>query len=132
MPPKFDFRFLAKGTLQEGYPQIISEIGSLPGTRTGAAAWTETKEVAKDIAKTGENILEPRETAKPGALQTIMAEAVVQLPFFGIPQHLVSLRGFLKPFFGFCIIWVPVRVKFEGQLPVGLLDFLFAGFPAYL
>ncbi len=63
-------------------------------------------------------------------LDTFFALLIVNSSFFGICQRLISQRDFLK--LGFCafrVVWILVRVVFDGHFFESAFDFRFVRIP---
>ena len=129
-PGNFQFHFFTLGRFHERNGEIITKIRSFPGPRRSTPAPSAKPEkVFKDIPETGKNIFKSAKPAEAGILQPLMAEPVIKIPFLGIMKDLIGLGRFLKPFFGFFISGIAVRMILESHFPVGFLDFLFIGLP---
>jgi hypothetical protein len=104
--------------------EVITGTGSGPGTRRTSES--EPEKLLKDVTERAEDILIAPEPAEAGTPQPFMPIGVVNLPFLGVPQDLISFGGFLEAFLGFLVARVSIGMVFEGQFSVGLLDlFLF-------
>ena len=57
-----------------------------------------------------------------------MPESVVELFFFNVRQHVISLSCFFELFFGFLVSGISVGMILEGHFTIGRLEFHFPGF----
>ena len=100
--------------------QVITRLRSVPAGL--APGRTESEQVAENISETGKNIFESAKTRKAGAFQPLVPILVVDTALFIIPEDLVCFGSFLELFFGFPVSRVSVRMKLQGQFPIGLFQ----------
>ena len=60
--------------------------------------------------------------------ELIRPEVIVLLSFSRIAKHCIGLAYVLEFFFSHRIVWIPVRMIFQGQFAVGLFYLLRIGF----
>jgi hypothetical protein len=129
-PRNFNFHLLPLGRFHKGNRKIVTKVRSLPGSGLSSpASLPEAKKVFKNIPETGKNIFKTAEAAETGALQSFMAEPIIEIPLLRIMQNLIGLGCFFKPFLSPFISWIPVRVVLKGHFTVGLFNFFFIGLP---
>ena len=131
-----DFLFAAQRGFFERDFQIVTQIvAALRLRRILAAAEDIFKNAAAAAAENlAENFERDRGSRRrsrraTGALARVkggVAVLVVGGAFLRVAQRLVGLAQFLEFFLGGLVARIFVRVKFDGQLAVGLLDFLVA------
>ena len=122
-----DLLFDAAGDLFQGQLDLDAQVGALHApTTTTAAARTAAEGAAKDVAELAEDVLHvhPPETgtAARSAAQAVVTEAVVLGALLVVLEHFIGLCGLLELLFRRRVARVFVRVVFEGQFAVGLLD----------
>ena len=97
-------------------------------------AFKNAAAAAEDLAENVERIVKAaaEAAARPARarIERGVAVLVVGGAFLRIAQRLVSLAEFLEFFLGGLVARIFVRMKFHGQLAVGLLDFLVVGLAA--
>ena len=109
----------------EGDLQIVLQIGAalpLPAPAPGTRAEKVGEDVPEDVA----------ETAETGGLAAAhpfrdMTELIVLRPFDPVAEHRVGLGGILELLLGGGVSGISVRMVFQRDLAVGLLDFVFRG-----
>jgi len=126
-PGDFDFYLGTKNGVFKFYGEIISKVGSSlglipssPAGRTENVA--ESKKVTQDVAEIAKNI--GVKSTESASAQAGMAETIVVGPFIRITQDTIGLSSLFEVFLRTFIPWVTVRMEFNGQFPVGTLDFL--------
>ena len=110
----------------ERYPQVAAlDHRTAPGTAAPEARKAET---AENIPELAENIFHAHAAhtaAEPsGSAHARMAKLVVTLLLFRIAQNPVGFRRFLELFFRLLVTRIAVRMIFERQFAVRLLDFV--------
>jgi hypothetical protein len=60
-----------------------------------------------------------------------VAVKIIKTPFFGIVQNFVSLGRFLELFFRLFVPGIAVRMVFQGELALLLLDLFRGGVPGH-
>ena len=99
-------------------------------TASTAENITKPKQVAENVFNATKSRRTPVSRART-ARHTRMPESVVTPALFGIGQHAVRLGGFFKLLFRARVVGILVRVILHRQPPVGTLDLLIGGGPAY-
>jgi hypothetical protein len=135
LPGELDVLFTAFGDFIKGEFDERFEIEtSLRGVWIARSA---TRSAAEDIAEYVSEVAEyvvdihMRIVMDARSAQSVVAELIVSLAFFGVAQHLVSLGAFLELFLGLFVAGVFVGMELDGQLSVGLFDLIRCGRFAY-
>ena len=129
-----DLLFDAAGNFFQGQFDLDAQVGALHApTTTAAATRTSAKGATEDVTELAEDVLHVH-PAEPGAAarsaaQPIVTEAVVLSALLVVLEHFIGLRGLLELLFRRCVARVFIRVVFEGQFAVGLLDVGTRGLP---
>jgi hypothetical protein len=124
--------FAAENCLSESYAKIIKEISPWLRCRpTSSPASSKTEEVLKNVTKSGKYILEPTKSGESSSLEALVAELVVDITFFWIPQNLVGLSCLFELFFSFLIPRVSVRMVIKRQFAVSFFYLFIRGIPVY-
>src|SRR5205085_302589 len=87
----------------------------------------KAKQLLKDAAKAGKDILETAKALEPGILETLVAVPVIEATLFRIMEHLVGLRRLFKFFLSLRVVGIAVRVVLERQLAIAFFDLIFCG-----
>ena len=95
----------------------------------GAAALTAREDVAEHLAEDVAEGLAGRESAAAPALETGVAELIVDGALAGIRKHLVGLLALLESVLGLRVVGIAVGMKFHRQASIRLLDIRLAGIP---
>jgi len=136
-----DFLFAALGGFEESNLHIVAQIRAAlwPG-RIGAAAAKEVVEDASAPARSKsflENIKGIVEsapgptTAAHARIKSGVAILIVSRPLLRVAQSFVGFADFLEFVLGGLIAGILVRMKLDGQFPIGFFDFLFGGLPLH-
>jgi hypothetical protein len=76
----------------------------------------------ENIPERTEDVFEPPKAVEPGTLQSIMPIGVVDATFLRIMEDFIGFRRHLEFLLGFFISGVSVRVIFERELSIRLLE----------
>jgi hypothetical protein len=124
--------FAAENCLGESYAKIIKEISPWLRCRPSSSPpSTKTEEVLKNVTKSGKYILEPTKSGESSSLEALVAELVVDVTFFWIPQNLVGFSCLFEPFFSLLIPRVSVRMVIKRQFTVCFLYLFVGGISVY-
>ena len=88
-----------------------------------------TAAAAERLLENVERIVKPSaSTTSPGTrAESGVAKLVVGRFFLGIAQGLVGFTNFLEFLLGLLVIWILIRMIFDGELTIGFFDFLSGG-----
>jgi hypothetical protein len=103
----------------------VPEVSALAYSAASAAPAEAEPEVqiAEDVAKSGEDVLESAESVgDPARAQALFAVRIEQAAFFRVRQHFIGLRTPLEPLLGPFVVRISVRVVLKSQLAVRPLD----------
>ncbi len=114
--------FGPEGGLQEAQGHVVAQVRPALASPPPAAGPAETEEILEDIAEAREDVVETAESGEPRALQALVPELVVDLPFLGVAQDLVGFRGFLEAVFRLAVAGVPVRMVLQGEFAIGRFE----------
>ena len=118
-------------------PDFQTQVRTTMLLTTAMAASSETSKActsAKDVAKHREDVVHVHTgTAEGVEASSGRAESklVVMLALLRIMQHVVCLCCLLEFLLGFLVAWITVRVIFDGDGAVRLLDLVFGGVFVY-
>src|SRR5262249_13969503 len=112
--------------------EVVAQIITAPAARarpSASGAEEITKNVGVDLFET---LAEIKSAEAPGPLWTLkysMPKTVVLGALLRIREDLVRLVYFLESLFGLFIARITVRMKLNGQTPIGFFNFLLTGGP---
>ena len=91
---------------------------------------------AKDVAEHREDVVHihrgaTKRVEATASTRSVKSECVVLLTFLRVVQHVISLGSLLELFLSFLVAGVTVRVVFDGDGAVRLLDLVFCGVLVY-
>ncbi len=114
--------------LHEADPHARADAGSLHRSARIASGSSASEQVPENISEHVAEVcavkIESTAAEAAGSVKSGMPELVILPALLGIAQNGIGLRGLLELCRGL-LPRIDVRMVFLGQLPVGLLDFLF-------
>ena len=134
--PYLKFLGNARSYFLKGKADLQTKVGTtvlsrLSATTSKATEARESAMSAKYITEHGEDIIHRESTAgestEAAHVRTVESELVVLLTFLRIMEHIVGLCGLLELLFRLFVTGIPVRMVFDGYLPIGFLDVFLTG-----
>jgi hypothetical protein len=121
-----DLGLLAHDRLFKGDLKVVTEIRTLLGATPCSGTRAPTKKILEDVAEDIPKTTPAEIKTLPAgtSLHTGMPEEIVLLTFLRVTQDIVSLSGLFKFIFSLSVPWISVRMIFESQFTVGLLDLI--------
>jgi hypothetical protein len=81
----------------------------------------------KDVAESRKDVVESVETCKAGALKSLVAKLVIDVPLIRIPKDFIRLSSFLEVVFGLSIPGIAIGMVLESQLTVSFFYVICGG-----